>query len=87
MKTIIALLAFAAAPLAHAGAGCPDLPKEKWMSAKEVQAAFEGRGYRVDRVKKEGSCLEVQGRNKGGKRVEAYVNPADGSVVKEKVKS
>lgn len=87
MKTIFAALVLAAAPLAYAGANCPETPKDRWLSEKEVQTRFEGRGYTVNKVKREGNCLEVHAKNKDGKRVEAYVNPADGAVVKEKVKS
>ena len=47
---------------------------------------MEKLGYDVRRVKKEGSCFEVKA-TKDGKRIEAYVNPADGRIVKEKAKT
>lgn len=88
MKAKLAALAMAlAAPAAFAGERCPDVPRDQWLSGKEVQSRLEARGYQVDRVKREGSCFEVYAKNRDGKRVEAYVNPADGSIVKERVKS
>ena len=84
MNALFIAAALVAAP-AFASEPCPDTPKEKWLRPEEVQARLEQRGYDVRRVKKEGKCFEVKA-SKDGKRVEAYVNPADASVVKEKVK-
>ena len=85
MKVIVIAVALAAAPALASGT-CPTVPKEKWLRPEEVQVKLEQKGYDVQRVKKEGTCFEVKAR-KDGKRVEAYVNPADASVVKEKVRS
>ena len=86
MKAAFFAAALLAATPVLATETCPDTPKEKWMRAEDVQARMEKKGYEVRRVKKEGSCYEVKGK-KDGKQVEAYVNPADGSIVKEKAKS
>jgi hypothetical protein len=84
MKALVIVAALAAVP-ALASETCPETPKDKWLRPEEVQVRLEQRGYDVRRVKKEGSCFEVKAvRN--GQRVEAYVNPADATVVKEKVK-
>jgi hypothetical protein len=84
MKAFVIVAALAAVP-ALASETCPATPKDKWLRPEEVQVRLEQRGYDVRRVKKEGSCFEVKAvRN--GQRVEAYVNPADATVVKEKVK-
>ena len=85
MKAVFIAAALAAVP-AFASETCPDTPKDKWLRPEEVQARLEQKGYEVRRVKKEGTCFEVKAR-KDGKRVEAYVNPADASIVKEKAKS
>jgi hypothetical protein len=85
MKAIVLAAAFAAAP-ALAAETCPATPKDKWLRPEEVQARLEQKGYEVRRVKREGTCFEVKA-SKDGKRVEAYVNPADATVVKEKAKS
>jgi hypothetical protein len=84
MKAVLIAAALAAAPAVAADI-CADTPKEKWLRPEEVQARLEQKGYDVRRVKKEGTCFEVKA-TKQGKRVEAYVNPADASIVKERVK-
>lgn len=86
MKTVLIVAALLAATPVLATEKCPDTPKDKWMRAEDVQAQMEKKGYEVRRVKKEGTCFEVKGK-KDGKRIEAYVNPADGSIVKEKASS
>lgn len=85
MKALVIAAALAAAP-ALATETCPDTPKDKWLRPEEVQVRMEKLGYDVRRVKKEGSCFEVKA-TKDGKRIEAYVNPADGRIVKEKAKT
>jgi hypothetical protein len=83
---LIAAALVAAFPLAAtAAAQCPDTPREKWLKPEDVQARLQSRGYDVRSVKREGACFEVKA-TKDGKRVEAYVNPADATVVAEKVK-
>jgi hypothetical protein len=83
IATIAAALLLATPALASET--CPGTPRDKWLTAGEVQARMQARGYDVRRVKVEGNCFEVKA-TKDGKRVEAYVNPADGKVVSEKVK-
>ena len=84
MKLLAAALV-AAAPFAAAAKDCPDVPREKWLKADEVQARLQARGYDVRSVKREGACFEVKAR-KDGKRIEAHVSPADAAIVSEKVK-
>lgn len=62
---------------------CTSTPKSSWMPEKEVRAKFEQQGYNVGRIKSTGTCYEVYTKNKDGKKAELFVNPADGSVVKE----
>ena len=82
MKVVLIAAALAAAPALATGT-CPDTPKDKWLRPEEVQVRLEQKGYEVRRIKKEGTCFEVKAM-KDGKRVEAYVNPADATIVKEK---
>lgn len=88
MKVILLAAALlVAAPAALASESCPDTPKDKWLAAKEIQARLEAKGFVVERLKRDGSCYEVYAKNTQGKRVKAYVSPADGAIVKEKVKT
>jgi hypothetical protein len=81
---LIAAAVLAAAP-AFASETCPEVPKDKWLKPEQVQARLQAQGYDVRRVKPSHTCFEVKA-TKDGKRVEAYVSPADGRVVREKVK-
>ena len=83
-SALIVAALFAVAP-ALATENCPETPKDKWLRPDEVQVRLEKKGYDVRRVKREGSCFEVSAK-KDGKRVEAYVSPADATIVKETVK-
>jgi hypothetical protein len=40
--------------------------------------------FKIKKFKQLGSCYEIYGTNKEGKKVEIYYNPVDGSVVNEK---
>jgi hypothetical protein len=71
--------------VAHAKKNCTDQPKEKWMSEGDFKKRLEGEGYKIRKFKQPGSCYEIYGINKEGKKVETYFNPVDGSVVKEKI--
>ena len=85
MKAASIAAALLAATPALASETCQDTPKDKWLRPEEVQVRMQQKGYDVQRVRKEGSCFEVKA-TKDGKRVEAYVNPTDATIVKERVK-
>lgn len=63
---------------------CTDQPKEKWMTETEFKKQVEAKGYKIRKFKQPGTCYEIYGLNKEGKKVEIYFNPVDGSIVKEK---
>ena len=84
-KVSILVAALLAAGTAVASEKCTDVPREKWLAPEEVQARLQSKGYDVRRVKRDGSCFEVKA-TKDGKEIEAHVNPADATVVKEKAK-
>lgn len=68
----------------YAKKNCTDEPKDKWMSEEEFQKKVESQGYKIKKFKQPGTCYEIYGLNKEGKKVEIYFNPVDGSIVKEK---
>ena len=80
IQALLVATLLAAAPALAAKTSCPETPKDKWLRPEEIQVRMESSGYEVRRVKREGTCFEVKGK-KDGKRIEAYVNPADGSIV------
>lgn len=71
--------------VAHAKKNCTDQPKDKWMQEDAFKKRLEGEGYKIRKFKQPGSCYEIYGTNKEGKKVEVYFNPVDGSVVKEEI--
>lgn len=60
---------------------CTDRPKSEWMSTDAVKASFEAKGYRVGKIKVDGSCYEVYAKDKDGKKIELFVNPVNAAVV------
>lgn len=64
---------------------CTSAPAEKWMKPEDVQKLLVSQGYDIRSVKKEDSCLEAKGF-KDGKKMEVYVDPVSGKIVKIKEK-
>ena len=88
MKTIKAVALSVVVSLvtcsALAAVECTKEPKTKWMSEKDMKAKIEGQGYKIKTFKTPGTCYEIYGHDKDGKRVEIYFNPVDGSIVKQR---
>ena len=63
---------------------CTDQPKDKWMSEADFKKKVEAEGYKIRKFKQPGTCYEIYGTDKDGKKVEIYFNPVDGSIVKSK---
>jgi len=64
---------------------CTDAPMEKWMSRDQVAKMFTEKGYDVRKVKREDNCLEVYAI-KDGKKMEIYIDPVTGDIVRTKIK-
>lgn len=79
----IALMLVVLGSSAHAKKSCTDQPKEKWMKEEDFKKRLESEGYKIRKFKQPGTCYEIYGTNKAGKKVEIYFNPVDGSIVKE----
>jgi hypothetical protein len=69
---------------AYAKKNCTDEPKEKWMTEEDFKKKAEAAGYKITKFKQPGTCYEIYGTDKAGKKVEIYFNPVDGSIVKSK---
>ena len=80
---LVAVLVFSGA-VAHAKKECTTEPKEKWMSEEAFKGKVEAEGYKIRKFKQPGTCYEIYGTDKEGKKVEIYFNPVDGSIVKAK---
>lgn len=85
MKKLVLVLALGlVANFAYAKKNCTDQPKEKWMSVESFKSKVEAEGYMIKKFKQPGSCYEIYGTDKNGKKVEIYFNPVDGSVANSK---
>lgn len=85
MKTLFVFgLALIASNAAYAKKNCTDEPKDKWMTEEAFKKKAEADGYTIKKFKQPGTCYEIYGTNKEGKKVEVYFNPVDGSVSKSK---
>lgn len=85
MKQLVMILALLGmATSAHAKKECTTEAKSKWMSEADFKKKAEADGYKISKFKQPGTCYEIYGTNKAGKKVEIYFNPVDGSIVKEK---
>jgi hypothetical protein len=82
-QIIVTSLILISAFSAHAKKSCTDQPKDKWMKVEEFKKKAQEMGYTINKFKTPGSCYEIYGKNKEGKKVETYFNPVDGSVFKE----
>lgn len=87
VRTLIPLAAVAVAlvaPAAIARPKCTDAPQSQWLPQKTMQDRITKAGYTIDKFKVSGTCYEIYGKDKNGRRVEIYYDPTDGSVVKER---
>lgn len=80
---ISASFIFFAALSAQAKKSCTDQPKDKWMTEADFKTKVEGLGYNIKKFKQPGTCYEIYGTNKEGKKVEIYFNPVDATIVNE----
>lgn len=83
-KVFVVLALLGGSHLVYAKKNCTTEPKSKWMSEADFKLKVEKEGYVISKFKQPGSCYEIYGTNKEGKKVEIYFNPVDGSIVKEK---
>ncbi|GIL18475.1 MAG: hypothetical protein BroJett040_22260 [Oligoflexia bacterium] len=85
MKSILITLSLIlTASASFAKDDCTKEPKEKWMSEADFKKRVEAEGYTIKKFKQPGTCYEIYGTDKTGKKVEIYFNPVDFSIVKQK---
>ncbi|MCB0351783.1 MAG: PepSY domain-containing protein [Bdellovibrionales bacterium] len=82
-KVLLVLAMMMVGGVASAKKNCTDQPKDKWMKVDDFKKRLESEGYKIRKFKQPGSCYEIYGTNKDGRKVEIYFNPVDGAVVKE----
>ena len=86
MSKIFSILATAGILFAN-GASAADLCQATSGEAKskeEIKAMLEAQGYQVKKLGEEDGCIEMKGFDKDQRRVEVYVHPVSGEIVKIK---
>lgn len=90
MRTALALtalsivLASTAPALASEEASCGNAPRDQWLSEDAIKAKAAALDYDVRSVKIEDGCYEAYAIAGNGQRVEVYLNPLTGDVVRTK---
>lgn len=59
-----------------------DAPRDQWRTVAQIAEKFTAEGYDVRQVKVEDGAYEVHAIAKDGKRLEAYVHPVSGEILK-----
>ena len=76
---------------AWAGADCPDVSQDKWLSVQAMQKKIiNDYGFTIKKFKIDGNCYEIYGwetdpATAKENRIEVYFNPVTGEIVKKKV--
>lgn len=86
-RYITAPLLFAALLLSTSLAAapeCTEVPQDQWLSEAEMKQQILDQGYTIKVFKVSGSCYEIYGKDKTGKKVEIYFDPTDGHIVKQR---
>lgn len=86
LKPALAAVALSLATAAAAAPVCTTVPKAKWMSPATMKARVARMGYKqIKAFKVSGSCYEIYGIAKDGRRAEVYFNPVNGKVVQNNI--
>ena len=65
---------------------CTKTPQSQWMPQQALKDRLAKDGYSINRFLVSGTCYEIYGKDKDGKRVEIYFDPTDGRIVKQRSK-
>lgn len=85
ISAALAAAVLAVSSAASAGPTCTTQPRAKWLTEAQMKAKIAQLGYKdIKTFKVSGSCYEIYGHTKDGKKTEVYFNPVDGAVVREK---
>ncbi len=81
--TLTAIALTATASAAFAGPAC-NVPEAQWMKQDDAKARLTAQGYEIKTFKvSKGHCYEIYGKDKAGKKVEIYFDPATLAIVKQ----
>jgi hypothetical protein len=58
---------------------CTTQPRSNWLSEAEMTQKAVALGYKINVLKVSGSCYEIYGWTKDGKKAEVYFDPVTGT--------
>ena len=64
---------------------CGYVERSQWMSEEELRGKATRMGYNVRKIEVDDGCYEVYATDSKGQRVEVYMHPVSGDVVKWKL--
>ena len=72
---------------ALAGPKCTSEAKDKWLPEAEMKQKIADMGFKDIRTFKttSGSCYEIYGHDKDGRKAEVYFNPVTAEIVKSEI--
>lgn len=89
MRKILIIPAFALLAATTAGVVAspddmkhPNVPRDQWLSVAQIAEKFAAQGYDVRKVEADDGLYEVYAIDKNGMRLEVYVHPATGEIVR-----
>ncbi len=87
MKPVALACASLVTLLGACGSGpeCTTEPRSAWMSEEAMKSRVASLGYRVNEFKVSGSCYEIYGWDREGRKAEVYFNPVSGEIVKSEI--
>ena len=63
------------------GRPCTSAPETQWLSLDALKAKAEAQGYKVQKAKLKAACGEIYALDRGGVRVELFLDPTSGQIV------
>ncbi len=84
-RTILLVATLLASGSVFARADCPKYPKSEWMPEADARKKIEAMGYKIDKLKVDGNCYEIYGKNKEGKKAEVYFDAKNLAIIKSEI--
>lgn len=67
------------------GPSCTTESQSAWMSQADMKSQIAKQGYKIKEFKISGTCYEIYGWDREGRKVEVYFNPVNGEIFKSEV--
>lgn len=81
----LAMATAAGASFAASDKARVDAPRDQWLTIAQVTEKFTSQGYDVRQVKVEKGRYEVYAIDMDGRRIETYVHPVTGEILKREM--